>query len=147
MNYKILIASISILVFGIIGFCLWKGVTLQERTVVEHPYEDGLKYEAMQQKYALLGWKVTLPPSLTRDGELQVTVADRSGAAIDPGRVEFALEHLGGSETHSYRASRANRGRYAARIHLASPGYWDVKVKIDRGEEILRYDGRIHIER
>ena len=145
MNYKILIVSISISILAIIAACLWVGIAMREVTVVEHPYQDGLKYDATRKKYADLGWKVVVPASLSKDGQLNVMVYDRNGAPLDAESVDFAISRVASTETTNYRAARADSGGYGARVNCALKGYWDVRVKVTRGADSLSYDSRMHV--
>src|SRR4051812_16261885 len=112
MNYKTLIIIIVLMVLSIIGTCLWTGIAMREVTVVDHPYEDGLKYDATQKRYADLGWKVVVPPSLNQDGQLKVSMYDRNGAAMDGAAVEFVLNRIGSPEIRKYKAAQVERGKY-----------------------------------
>ena len=146
MNYKILIATISSLVFTIIAACLWAGISMREVTVVEHPYEDGLKYESTQKKKAELGWQVIAPASIGKDGQLEVTLHDRNSAPLEIGSVQFALNRLASSEVKQYQASRLGPGKYGAVVNCPLQGYWEIKVKLTRGGDTFSYDSRIHID-
>ena len=146
MNYKILITCVSSFIFAIIIASLWAGIVMREATVVDHPYEDGLKYEATQKRYAELGWKIVVPAALDKDGKLRVLVCDRNGAPMDVGMVELAINRLGGHETAKYLAVRADRGKYSALVDVSAKGYWEVRVKLTRGSDVMIYDDRIHID-
>ena len=146
MNYKALIIAVSSLVLAIIAGSLWAGIATREVTVVEHPYEDGLKYDQTQKRYADLGWKVVAPSSLDKSGRLEVKIYGKDGAPLDAGSVEFALNRLGSSEIKKYRAPRDGGGSYGARVDCPLPGYWELKVQVTRGADTLSYDSRLHID-
>ncbi len=145
MNYKLLISSIVAAVFSIIGVCLWSGITMREVTVVEHPYEEGLRYDANQLRIAKLGWKVIVPRSLARDEQLNVQVYDRNGAPVDAAKVELAVNRIDSLEIKKYRALQTDRGSYGAHVECSPQGCWEVKVNVTRGDDWLSYDSRINI--
>jgi nitrogen fixation protein FixH len=146
MNYKILIATISLLVFAIIGASLWIGIAMREATVVEHPYEAGLRYEATQKRYAELGWRIVVPPSVGKGGQLDVYVYDKNGAAMDTTIVECIVNRIGSSDMKKYRAEHADHGRYRVHADFSSTGYWELQVNVTQGTDTLRYDSKIHID-
>ena len=146
MNYKFLISGIFAGVLTIIAASVVMGIAKREVTVVDHPYEDGLKYDATQRKYSDMGWRVVVPPSLKKDGKFDVCVYDRSGVPMDVTAVEFAVNRIDSPEVVKYRAVRADHGRYAAPVDFSSKGLWEIKVNLTQGADTLSYDSRINIE-
>ena len=146
MNYKILITTIATCVFGIIVASLWAGIQMREVTVVEHPYEEGLRYDSTQKKYQDLGWKVVVPPSLKPGGQLQVLIYDKNGAPLDVSQVELAVNRINSTDIKKYRAARADRGRYDAQVDFSSKGLWEIRVNLTQGADTLSYDNQIHID-
>jgi nitrogen fixation protein FixH len=146
MNYKLLIITIAVVVFAIIGVSLWTGIEMREVTVVEHPYDEGLKYDATQKKYAELGWRVVTPSSANKDGQLTVWVYDKNGVPMDGASVEFAINRIAGHEIKKYRAAQTERGRYGASVDFYSKGCWEIKVNVTHGTDTLSYDNKIQID-
>jgi nitrogen fixation protein FixH len=146
MNYKVLITGIFAGVLMIIAASVLMGISKREVTVVDHPYEDGLKYDATQKKYSDMGWKVVVPPSLKKDGKLDVCVYDRNGSPLDVTAVEFSVNRIDSPEVVKYRAVRADHGRYGAAVDFSSKGLWEIKVNLTQGGDTLSYDSRINIE-
>ncbi|HEY4744134.1 MAG TPA: FixH family protein [Desulfuromonadaceae bacterium] len=146
MNYKLLIAIIAVMVLAIVGASIWIGITLREDTVVEHPYDEGLKYDAIQKKYADLGWKVVSPPSLNKRQRLDVWVYDKNGAPLEGVTVDFVIKRIARSDAKRYRAVQAERGRYGAQVDFSAPGYWELKVNVTRGNDTLSFDNKMHID-
>ena len=145
MNYKLLITTIALVVFALIGTCLWMGISMREVTVVEHPYDEGLRYDEIQKKYAELGWKVATPPSLGKNGQLYVNVSDKNGAPLDNAAVEFAINRIDSPDIKKYRAAWAERGTYGTHVDCTSKGCWELKVNVTAGKDTLSYDSKIHI--
>jgi len=146
MNYKLLIAIIAAMVLGIVGASIWIGISLREETVVEHPYDEGLKYDAIQKKYADLGWKVVPPPSLNKRQQLDVWVYDKNGAPLEGATVDFVINRITSPDAKRYRAVQTERGRYGVQVDFSSPGYWELKVNVTRGNDTLSFDSKMHID-
>jgi len=145
MNFKLLITTIALAVFALIGVCLWKGISMREVTVVERPYDEGLRYDEIQKKYTELGWKVATPPSLGKNGQLYVRVSDKNGAPLDDAAVEFAINRVDRADIIKYRAARVESGKYGSHVDFNSKGCWDLKVNVTVGKDTLSYDSKIQI--
>jgi len=104
------------MVLAIIGASLWMGITLREKTVVEHPYDEGLKYDSTQKKYADLGWKVETPEALSKGKRLDVWVYDKNGALMDGASVEFVINRIASPDVNKYRTVQTERGKYGANV-------------------------------
>ena len=147
MNYKTLIMLIYIVVLAIIAASLLMGIKTREATVVEHPFEAGLKYDSMQKKYAELGWKVEIPPSLGKDGFLSISIHDSKNAPVDDVSVEFVLNRFGSPDIKKYRAKHTDRGVYGTHVVCPLNGYWALKVNVTLGNDTLSYESKIRIEK
>ena len=146
MNYKLLISTIAVAVFAIIFASLWTGIATREVTVVDHPYDEGLKYDATQKKYADLGWKVVTPSSLKNTERLNVNVLDKNGAPLADVAVEFAANRITSPDIRKYHAVQTERGRYEAKVDFSSQGLWELKVNVTRGNDTLSYESKLHID-
>lgn len=146
MNYKILISVIAGLGFVIMAGLVWASILMRDVTVVEHPYDAGLNYDATQKKYAELGWKVVAPASAAKDGPLSITVYDGNGAPLDNATVEFMLNRIGSPDVKKYRATQGGQGRYGVTAAITSKGYWELRVNVSHGKDTLSYDRKIRID-
>lgn len=146
MNYKILITSIFAGGLIVILLSLGAGIAMREVTVVEHPYEDGLKFDALRKRQTDLGWKVVAPLSLKNKEQLNVGIFDKDGVPLNGASVEFAVNRMGSPTSKKYRAAQADHGGFGAPVEFSSHGYWEVRVNVTRGDETLSYDRRIQIE-
>jgi nitrogen fixation protein FixH len=147
MNYKYLIAVIAFVAFGIAGTLVWFAYQYREDTVVEHPYQEALQYEATQKKREQLGWQVLLPETLKQGSELLVQVVDKNGVPVDNAAVELSANRIDKTDTKKYSAKPADHGRYGARVDFTSHGTWEIKIKVTRGTDSLSFDNRIYIEK
>ncbi len=146
MNYKILIYSVMFVGFAIMTGLVWTSMVMRDVTVVEHPYEAGIAYDATQKRYAELGWKVISPVSANKDGQLNVSVYDRNGTAMDNATVEFMLNRIGNPDIKKYRAERTEHGMYSVHADFSSKGYWELRVNVTQGKDTLSYDSKIKID-
>jgi len=146
MNYKILISSVMLIAIVIMAGLVWTSILMRDVTVVEHPYEAGINYDATQKKYAELGWKVITPASVNKAELLNVTVYDRNGVAMDNATVEFMLNRIGSPDIKKYHAKHTEHGRYGVYAEFSSKGCWELRVNITRGGDTLSYDRKIQIE-
>lgn len=146
MNYKILISLVMFVGVVIMAGLVWTSILMRDVTVVEHPYEAGIAYDATQKRYAELGWKVISPASANKDGLLNVTVYDSNGVAMDDATVEFMLNRIGSPDIKKYRAEHTEHGTYGVHADFSSRGYWELRVNITQGRETLSYDSKIQID-
>jgi hypothetical protein len=88
---------------------------------------------------AALGWTVALetkPADLPGHVDLFVTVADRSGAAVDAASVSVEAFHNARADLRFATPLAATEaGSYGGRLALARPGLWEFRLEIARGEE------------
>ena len=146
MNYKFLVSLVMVGGFVIMAGLVRTSILMRDVTVVEHPYEAGISYDATQKRYAELGWRVITPASADKDGLLNVTVYDRNGAAMDNAVVEFMLNRIGSPDMKKYRAEHTEHGTYGVHADFSSKGYWELRVNITQGKDTLSYDSKIQID-
>lgn len=146
MNYKILISSVMLIALVIMAGLVWTSILMRDVTVVEHPYEAAINYDATQKKYAELGWKVVTPASANKGELLNVTVYDRNGVAMDNAAVEFMLNRIGSPDIKKYRAELTEHGRYGVHADFSSKGCWELRVNVTRGKDTLSYDSKIQVD-
>lgn len=122
--------------------------------VDENYYEKGRDHEKhFQQKLEArnrLGWdiRIQVPETITlgKPANYSINVVDQAGHPVRDAKVSL----------HAYRPSDAAAdmqgpmenfapGVYQARIALPLKGFWDLKVKVSRGEDELELEQRITV--
>ena len=126
-----------------VGFATWTGVA------TEDAYEKGLAYNgalAAARAQADLGWR----PAFGFDaygpthGRVALALADRDGHPLTGAGVRARFvrpSHQG----HDFELAlpEAEAGRYGAEVELPLPGWWEVRVRADRGGRVYRLTERI----
>lgn len=122
------------------------GSKVREETVVERPYEEGLRHDADRSSRAALGLALRLddeaPPA--GKGPIALRLADRGGQPFTGATVAVELSRPDTSRGEVRGAARETEpGRYVAELAAPAPGPWDVRVDVARGEERVRLERRI----
>jgi nitrogen fixation protein FixH len=150
MNYKVLIISILLGGFVIIGGSVYIGYSLRDGEVVDNAYEAGIRFDETVKKQAQLGWQVDLPRTVNAAKEdvsiVTVSVKDRVGKALKDATVSLEVNRMGSTSVRTYQCSGGN-GRYTAPVAFDAPGYWEARVHVARGEDTIRVDDTINIVR
>ncbi|MBZ0155575.1 MAG: FixH family protein [Alphaproteobacteria bacterium] len=146
MNYKVLVAVILIAGIASVGASIYIGIQKRDMVVEENPYDAGLAYDETKKKEEQLGWRVVFPSSLKAgESAFQLDVYDKEGRGIDDASVELHLNRLGDPQVRTYRCRNAGKGRYMAVVRLDLPGYWDIRARVERGRDSMRFEGRIPV--
>jgi nitrogen fixation protein FixH len=114
-------------------------------------YRKALHWDEMMAQEArnqALGWTAAVAfERLARPGEVEVTarVNDRGGRPVEGARVAIETFHSARA-SHVLTATLAPgaAGQYSAALLLDRPGLWEVRLRVERGDEtftaILRQD-------
>ncbi len=118
-----------------IGMTTWTGL------VSEDYYEEGRNYNrniAAAEAQAALGWQLDLEARLVAgfEGELTVTLRDRTGAPIGDATVtaDFVRPTSEGNDFSVALAARGE-GIYRAPFTLPLTGLWDIHIDVTRGTD------------
>jgi nitrogen fixation protein FixH len=88
-----------------------------------------------------LGWQVELAAN---EHELEVTLRDRTGVAIQGARVQVDAFHNARAQQPRTLKLSATGDRYRAELGPARPGLWEFRLSAERGSErftaVLRRD-------
>ena len=145
MNYKALIIGIFIAAMSIIGASIAIGISSRDVEVEDNAYEAGLHFDQTSRRKAELAWQVTMPRSLkTGNAVIPIDVVDRTGAMLHDAEVVLELDRRGGHEVHAYRCTGDKR--YLASVQLDTPGYWDARVQVTRGNDSVRFEDAIYVQ-
>ncbi|MCB9555774.1 MAG: FixH family protein [Deltaproteobacteria bacterium] len=91
-----------------------------------------------QRENRRLGWQLlaALSPSANRRLELQLTLRDRSGKAIDGAQVDAEIFHQArGNQRFRARLSPRGDGHYVARLGYGRVGLWSLQIVVERGKQ------------
>jgi nitrogen fixation protein FixH len=149
MNYKLLIITILIAGFGIVGASVYVGYALRDGEVVDNAYEAGIKFDEATKKQAQLGWQVELPRTMSTAKEdvtiMTVLVKERDGKGLTDATVLLELNRMGNRIVRTYQCSGGSNGRYTASVVFDEPGYWETRVHVARRGDSLTFDDNINI--
>lgn len=143
---KLAIGLAVLTVFAIIAGTILVGSKVREETVVEHPYEEGLRNDADHASRAALGLVVTVDDEAPVVGEapLSFGLADRRGQPVDGAAVEVELSRPATSHGEVRAEARAlGGGRYEAAVAFPAPGPWDVRFDVRDGADRVRLERRL----
>jgi nitrogen fixation protein FixH len=107
-------------------------------------YQKALRWDetmAQETRNAALGWSVVAAfEPAARPGEVKLTarVNDRMGRAIEGARVLVETFHSARA-SHVLAAALVPEaaGRYAATLPLGRPGIWEVRLRVERGDQVF----------
>lgn len=131
---------------GAIAATIWVGASVREDTVVEKPYEEGLRLDAEREARGALGLAVSLADGApeTDAAPLRFALADRAGRPVDDASVTVEATRTETSRDGRRAHARADGGgRYAADLAFPAPGAWDVRFDVVRGGDRVRIERRV----
>ncbi len=146
---KIVLAVLVSVILAIIGITVYVGSHLAEPTVVTDPYEHGLRYDRDRAVRARLGFRATFDPDGLRPGgeALGFTLVDRAGQPVDGAVVQVAVTRpAGGGGDRSGQARTLGSGRYQAPVGFTGPGFWDVRLDVRRGDDVVGLVQQVRVE-
>jgi len=142
------ILALIILVLGVNITFIWYSANSSRSTLVERDYKtrDRKTTEAALKdlgQYHQLAWQVSInkPEEITTGQPVsyEIRVADKAGGPVTGGTLEV----------EAYRAADASRdfvtpfheiapGNYQGNISFPLKGYWELHIRVQRGEEIFQ---------
>jgi nitrogen fixation protein FixH len=143
---KLSLGIVVVLVLSVIGATVFVGSKVREETVVERPYEEGLRHDAERRARAALGLAVALDDDALVAGiaPLAFRLADGRGQPFSGARVtvEVSLPDTSRGEVRA-QAREVAPGRYAADVAPPAQGPWDLRFDVTRGEDRVRIERRV----
>jgi len=147
MKYKLLIIAVLLGGMGIIGASIAVGVAKRDVEVVDNAYETGLKYDQTRKRGEELGWKVELPRSFPRgDAGVELTVRDRTGAALTKARVTLRAFRLGTRDLQIRECVNRGNGTYAALVRFDSAGSWAAEARVAMNDDVQVFNNTISVQ-
>jgi nitrogen fixation protein FixH len=133
------------------GIMVTLAVRTQTGTVIEHPYETGLRYNdliAASDKQAELGWKATLDfvPQGNHQGLLRMDLRDADAAPIAADSVTITLMRPT-QAGHDFTATLQSDGAgYSAPVQFPMPGLWELRAYVEAHGQHYQHAKRIVVE-
>jgi nitrogen fixation protein FixH len=145
---KAVLALVALVGIGAVVATIAVGSGLFERTVVEHPYERGLAFDAERHARERLGWRAAFDRAALTPGQpLAFTLLDGSGAPLPGASVRVALARpAGGGEPIVGEARPLGGGRYLCPAPVPAPGFWDVRLEAARGDDRVSLVQQLRVE-
>jgi nitrogen fixation protein FixH len=147
MKY-ILIVVVIIGMSAIIG-AIVVGEKSFEGIVVQHPYDEGLKRDAIIKAHQRLGWELVLTHQSYTVGHAEIGVrllqADKKPLAGADVSLVVSRPNTDKYD-RSYSAHEIYPGVYRADVDFALYGYWDLEFTIRKGKDELPFTKRIFAE-
>lgn len=125
------------------------GTRLYENTVVENPYETGLRWDELRKKRERLGWEVELDRGRYRPGEnrIRFRIRDRGGIPLTQAKVSLRIERR---ETAVYNRDFAIRGsgsELESSVSFPRYGHWVLRFRVEKNGEFLELLKEIYVAR
>jgi nitrogen fixation protein FixH len=120
-----------------------------EGIVVERPYEQGLLWEKEEQEKTNSGLDVKILNKEFRVGgnELSLSVVNKVGGMVKPGDISVLVSRPStAAYDRRYTVTRSADDRYLTSVSFPLYGYWDVKVQILRGRDVVVFKSRVFAE-
>ena len=146
---KLALAALVAVILAIIGATIYLGSRLAEPSVVTDPYEHGLRYDHDRAVRARLGFRAAIDPAGLRPGGevLGFTLVDKAGQPVEGAQVEVAVTRpAGGGGDRRGLARALPDGRYQAPVGFAGPGFWDVRLDVRRGDDVVGLVQQVRVE-
>lgn len=143
---KLVIGLAVLTILAMTVATVFVGSKVREETVVERPYEEGLRHDADRAARAALGLALRLDDDAPAAGKgpLGLRLADRAGQPFAGATVTVELSRPDTSRGEVRAPARETEpGRYVAELAPPAPGGWDVRVDVARGGERVRLERRI----
>lgn len=135
---KLALALVVALGLGSVAATLWIGATVGETAVADASHEHGVRYDRDRALAAPVGLRAAFAPASLAPGgaALELTLQDKAGAPVEGAAVQVSLHRPagGGAGSRKAAASALGGGRYRAPVGFDAPGFWDVRLDVERGD-------------
>lgn len=146
---KIVLALLSAVILAVIAVTIYVGSMVAEPTVVTDPYEHGLRYDHDRAVRARLGFRAAIDPAGLRPGGevLGFRLVDKAGQPVEGAAVQVAVTRPAGGGGDRRGVARAlGDGRYQAPVGFEGPGFWDVRLDVKRGDDLVGLVQQVRVE-
>ena len=146
---KALLIIVALIGLGTVVATFVIGTGRYERTVVDEPYERGLKWDTERRERDASGWRVRLRTRTLGAGkqDLDVFVSDRSGRALEDAVVDIQFLRpfttLSGQTFHTVPLPS---GRYRLTVDAPEHGRWDMHISVVKGGRRIIFDETVQAD-
>jgi nitrogen fixation protein FixH len=145
LHWPVLVAIVFLSNIALATWVIVKANSDPSFAVEDDYYEKALNWNDeidQRERNAELGWTVTVEgqPRIAGGGwcDLRLRIVDRDGAPISGAQVKMeAMPVARGDDKHLVALDEVLPGSYVARLENARFGRWQLRVHIDRGEDVF----------
>ena len=144
---KLVLTSVVLIGIAAVAGAIIMGNMTFDGTVVEQPYERGLRWDrenAIREQSGLEVYIIT--PELTvGKGTLEILVKGSDGLSYEgPVTLRFSRPETTDLDRR-YGATGRGGGRYEASVELPRHGAWEVSVDLRSGDDTVSFMRKIHV--
>jgi nitrogen fixation protein FixH len=146
---KTLIVLTSVVVMIVVVATVWLGITTFEGIVVQDPYEEGLRWDAIRRERRESGWTVALTDRRAHRGrnDIIVQVVDRSGRPLREAAVDLKLFRPASDRAdRTARAHLEKDGLFHGDLELPLVGRWLAEIVVQTPNRTIVFDDELTVE-
>src|SRR5574340_898694 len=142
--------GLIVLVVGVNGAFIWYSLT-HRSSLVDHEYSSkDRKSDTAElreiEAHRALAWKTTVkqPDSIVMNAPVsyEISVADRDGAPVSGTMEVEALRPSDANEDFTIPFKEVVPGTYQGYITFPLKGFWELRIRVKRGEDVFSVDTR-----
>ncbi len=144
---KLLALIIFIGMAAVIG-AIVVGKAVFDGTVVDNPYEKGLRWDAEQKERESAGWHVDISPQDVKVGRngIHIHATDRTGKTLFA-EVMLAISRPSTNRyDRQYRALLTEKGSYEVQVDLPLYGRWDLDIRVTAQNKTILFHRTVFAE-
>lgn len=147
---KSLIAIVVIIGFAAVAGSIIVGTESFDGIVTEHPYEDGLLWDEIRNKENKLGWRTKIQNRefFIGDNDVLISVLDKNSRPLARSEVTLMISRPANAEYDKlFDNIHVKDGLFKTVMHFPLYGYWDIKIDVLKGEDVLSFKKRLFVEK
>ncbi len=146
---KIIIVFVVVTALAAVAGSVIVGVKYFDGTVTESPYEEGLLWDEAQRAREELGWSVEIESGKLFVGENEVlfSVKGKDGESLNADVTVITGRPATDILDSTCEAELINGKKYMSRVRFPLYGYWDMIIRVEKGEKGVSFKKRVFIEK
>jgi len=139
---KTLIVVIVLIGLSSVAASIIVGSRVFDGTVTQTPYETGLLWDQMQKEREASGLSITITNAEFTEGTntLLMKVLDQGGKPLRRASISVTVSRPStASYDKTYNCAKLDDGSWRAVLAFPLYGYWDLKVRIVRGQSDILF--------
>ena len=146
----------SIIIFSVIAALMavfgavFIGIQSFDGTVTDSPYEDGLKWDEMQNRKAELGWQVNIKDDglFVGRNDVVISLIDKDGNPLSGLSVSLMISRPSTSNYDmQFEPVEVEDGTFKAAAEIPLYGYWDMHINVTKGPDSILFKERVFVDR